>query len=81
VRSGWSASISVPPSWRARVALIWGRGGMAAWLGRFRACPGADRHWNAFPGGFYVKSATCVSLVVHVPNASRRVRFGIGRRC
>ena len=73
--------VSVHP-WRRRAATEWGRSGIVSSL-RIASCPAYGRDvWNAYSGGFHVRSRTaCARLIVRVGQRSRTVRFGLGRRC
>jgi hypothetical protein len=74
--------ITVPQSWRHRAAITWGNNvGIVSTL-RLVSCPQPRGTWNAYAGGFYLRSAAaCVPLVFRVGQQSRSVRFGIGRHC
>jgi hypothetical protein len=81
VRAGAKGvSISVPPKWRARVAIEWGDSGVVPAL-RIAACTRAPYSWNVYTGGFHLRAPACVPLVVRVGKRSTTVRFGIGVRC
>ena len=78
-------NVSVPKAWRSRVAIIWGYryhdNGYSA-LRLARCPPSESKPWNAYSGGFYLRSrSACVPLNFRVGQRSRIVRFGIGRRC
>jgi hypothetical protein len=83
VRAGRSVvSVSVPKAWQSRVAISWGNdtGGVSSL--RIAACPSPPNVWNAYAGGFYLRSrSACVPLVLRVGRRSATVRFGVGRRC
>jgi hypothetical protein len=74
--------ITVPQSWRHRAAITWGsNAGIVSKL-QLGNCPQPRGTWNAYAGGFYLRSAAaCVPLVFRVGQHSRTVRFGIGRHC
>lgn len=78
--------VSVPRTWRTRVAITWGNAGPGT-VGvvsalRFAACPSSPVTWHGYAGGFYLRSpAACVPLTFTVGNRSSTVRFGIGRHC
>lgn len=74
--------ITVPQSWRHRAAITWGNNiGIVSRL-RLGNCPQPRGTWNAYAGGFYLRSAAaCVPLVFRIGQQSRTVRFGIGRHC
>ena len=75
-------TVSVPAAWRGRAAITWGnRPGTGSAL-RLAPCPGAKTVWNAYAGGFYLRTrSACVPLRVSVAGRSRVVRFGLGRPC
>jgi hypothetical protein len=82
IRRGTQAvNVSVPPAWRRRVAITWGNSQIVSAL-RFRPCPIAGKTWNAYAGGFYLRSRTaCVPLIFRAGRRTAVVRFGVGRRC
>lgn len=75
-------TVSVPAAWRSRAAITWGNNtGIVSAL-RIASCPGAAGVWNAYAGGFYLRSrAACVPLRFRVAGRSSVVRFGLGRPC
>jgi hypothetical protein len=75
-------SVSIPKAWRRRAAITWGNTtGIVSSL-RFAPCPSPVGIWNAYAGGFYLRSSrACVPLRVTVTPRSKVVRFGIGRSC
>jgi hypothetical protein len=81
VRAGRAISVSVPQAWRTRAAITWGNNtGIVSAL-RIAACP-SPTQWNAFAGGFYLRSrSACVPLVFRAGGRAAEVRFGVGRRC
>ncbi len=75
--------VSVPPRWRTRVAIGWGRADSMSSL-RIETCPPLSRPegWNPYSGGFHLRSkAACVPLTFTVAGRSATVRFGLGKRC
>ena len=74
--------ILVPRRWRRREAITWGNEtGIVSAL-RIAPCPSPPKVWNAYSGGFYLRSrSACVPLTFCVGERSRTVRFGIGIRC
>ena len=83
IRAGNQAvTISVPDAWRTRAAITWGINvGIVSTL-RLPGCPGAQGTWNAYAGGFYLRSSSaCVPLVVEAGGRSTEVHIGVGRRC
>ena len=75
-------TVSVPAAWRRRAAITWGNStGIVSAL-RIASCPGAAGTWNAYAGGFYLRSrSACVPLRFSVSARSSIVRFGLGRAC
>lgn len=83
IRAGTQAvTISVPTTWRTRVAITWGVNvGIVSTL-RLPGCQTAPGSWNAYAGGFYLRSSSaCVPLIFDVGHRSAVVRIGVGRRC
>jgi hypothetical protein len=82
VRAGTVAvGVSVPPAWRSRAAVEWGSVGPVSAL-RIAACPSPAGVWNAYAGGFLIRSRRqCVPLTFTVGRRSRTVRFGVGAAC
>lgn len=85
IHSGTAVELSVPRAWRHRVAITWGANTPIVSTLHFAPCRlpgGAAQPWNAYPGGFYINTATaCVPLTITVRDRSRTVRFSIGRSC
>jgi hypothetical protein len=77
-----AVTVTVPKAWRRRVAITWGNDtGIVSSL-RLAPCPSPPHVWNAYAGGFYLRSAkACVPLVFRLADRQKLVRFGIGRRC
>ena len=75
-------TVSVPAAWRSRAAITWGNStGIVSAL-RIASCPGPAGVWNAYAGGFYLRSrVACVPLRFSVAGRSSVVRFGLGRPC
>jgi hypothetical protein len=74
--------VSVPANWRGRAAITWGNGGPAVSAVRFTPCQVSPGVWNAYAGGFFLKTrGACVPLVFQVGHEHRVVRFGVGVRC
>lgn len=74
--------VSVPEAWRTRAAITWGNGGPAVSALRFTPCQVTAGVWNAYAGGFFLKtSGACVPLVFEVAGKRQVVRFGVGVRC
>ena len=75
-------AVSVPQAWRRRAAITWGNGAPAVQSLRIAACPAPANVWNAYAGGFFLRSrGACVPLVFQVGRRRRTVAFGIDRRC
>jgi hypothetical protein len=75
--------VSVPKAWRTRAAITWGDSAIVSAL---RIAPCAPflppKVWNAYAGGFYLRSrSACVPLIFQVGQRRKTVRFGLGRRC
>jgi hypothetical protein len=74
--------VSVAKSWRGRAAITWGNSGRTSSLRIARCPPQEDKPWNAYAGGFLLRSrSACVPLVFQVGTRRATVRFGIGKRC
>jgi PQQ-like domain len=74
--------VSVPANWRGRAAITWGNGRPPVSAIRFTPCPSPPGVWNAYAGGFLMKTrGACVPLVFQVGRERRVVRFGVGVRC
>jgi hypothetical protein len=83
IRAGHQVvTVAVPRAWRNRAAITWGVNvGIARTL-RLPGCPAGPGTWNAYAGGFYLRSSSaCVPLVLAVGRRSAVVRVGVGRRC
>ena len=75
-------TVSVPPAWRTRAAITWGNSTGTGSALRIARCPGAAGTWNAYAGGFYLRSrSACVPLRFSVAGRSSVARFGLGRAC
>jgi hypothetical protein len=83
VRAGRSAvTVSVPQAWRTRAAITWGNAKPAVSSLRISPCPSPPNVWNAYAGGFFMRSqGACIPLVFQVGDRRQLVRFGIDRRC
>jgi hypothetical protein len=81
IRSGSTALVEVPTSWRTRVAIGWGDSGNASRI-RFPSCRNGHK-WIVYAGGFNFrdKNGGCVPLRVVVGSKTKTVRFSAGRRC
>jgi hypothetical protein len=74
-------TVSVPAAWRKRAAITWGNTDPVSML-RVASCPVYDKPWNAYAGGFLLRSRTaCVPLTFAAGGRTATVRFGIGRTC
>jgi hypothetical protein len=84
VRAGRTpVTVSVPPAWRSRAAIIWGSGTIGPRPAlRIAACPRAPHQalgWNVYAGGFFLRSASaCVPLTFQVGDRRRTLRFSLG---
>lgn len=84
VRSdGRTATVTVPPAWRDRLAISWGNAGHGVFQSiRFAGCRYGRDVGNAYAGGFFLTSrSACVPLIFSVGTRQTVFRFGIGRRC
>lgn len=81
VRTGRSVDLVVPQNERHRLVLQWGKPGKLTWRLHV-SCPHSYAKWLAFPGGYYVSSRNCVSLIVRsADHDDHRVEIGIGAHC
>ncbi|MGN6677500.1 MAG: hypothetical protein ACTHKL_06905 [Streptosporangiaceae bacterium] len=70
--------ITVPKAWRDRAAAGWGNVSGASSL-RLAECPRQLGAWNAYAGGFYLRSASgCVPLVFKIGRHAAALSFAIG---
>ena len=75
-------TVSVPEAWRRRERIGWGNPATPTTVVRFAACPSLARTWNAYSGGFFLRTrAACVPLRFAVGERSAKMRFGLGRHC
>lgn len=82
VRAGRAVTITVPPRWRTRAAIVWGNNGGPYESVRIAACAGSQHSGHAYAGGFYLHTpSACLPLTFTVAGRSATVRFGIGKRC
>lgn len=81
-RSG-VVTVTVPAAWRRKAAVSWGNGYPPPQSRlRIASCPPRPDSWNAYAGGFYIRTRTaCVPLTFHVGGETRTVTVSIGRRC
>jgi len=80
IRAGSPAVlISVPVLWRHRAGIGWGSNtGVASSL-RLLSCPRQLGAWNAYAGGFYLRSPSgCVRLVFQIGRQTTTLSFAIG---
>jgi|KBSMisStaDraftv2_1062788.scaffolds.fasta_scaffold75575_4 hypothetical protein len=80
IRAGSPAVlITVPQAWRHRAGIGWGNNpGVVSSL-RLLSCPRQLGAWNAYAGGFYLRSPSgCVPLVFHIGRQTAALRFAIG---
>jgi hypothetical protein len=71
--------ITVPAAWRHRAAIGWGNNIDGVSSLRLLSCPRQLGPWNAYAGGFYLRSASgCVPLVVNVGRRTATLGFVIG---
>ena len=71
--------ITVPQAWRQRAGIGWGNHtGVVSSL-RLISCPRQLGPWNAYAGGFYLRSPSgCVPLVFHIGRQAATLSFAIG---
>jgi hypothetical protein len=82
VRARRAVTITVPPRWRNRAAIVWGNSGGPFESLRIAACPGSTHTGNAYAGGFYLHTpSACLPLTFTVDGRKTTERFGIGTRC
>jgi hypothetical protein len=80
IRAGSPAVlITVPAAWRHRAGIGWGNNtGVVSSL-RLLSCPRQLGAWNAYAGGFYLRSPSgCVPLVFHIGRQTAALSFAIG---
>jgi len=75
--------VTVPRTWRARVAIVWGNGANRVFHTlRFPRCGDDEGRGNAYAGGFFLRKASgCVPLRFTIGTRTTLVWFGIVRRC
>jgi hypothetical protein len=69
----------VPSRWRKRFAI--GRGFRPTSTLRILGCPTTPPDWWSYAGGYSVRSAACVPLVVRVDGVSTTIHLPLGRAC
>lgn len=82
--NGAPVTITVPRSWRTRVAIAWGYGNKGGPFSsvRIAGCGADPEVGNVYSGGFSLRvRAACVPLVFRAGKRTATVRFGLGRRC
>jgi hypothetical protein len=80
VRAGTSVEITVAPEVADRVRIGWGSPGPEGTTIHVPACQSASG-WLAFAGGYTVRSATCVPLIVRANGRQERVGVSVGAAC
>lgn len=80
IRAGSPAVlITVPQAWRHRAAVGWGNSASGVNSLRLLSCPGQTGAWNAYAGGFFLRSASgCVPLVVEIGRQTTTLSFAVG---
>ena len=74
--------VTIPEAWRHRAAITWGNNIGAVSSLRLLSCPPQVGAWNAYAGGFYLRSASgCVPLVFEIGRRTATLRFALGRSC
>jgi hypothetical protein len=92
IRRGAAFDLVVPEAWRGHLAVGWGSLGKPTSHLRIPGCrpttrmPSSGRwvlsdDWLAYPGGYSVPQASCVSLVVRAGQTERTVQIGVGAPC
>jgi hypothetical protein len=92
IRRGAAFDLVVPEAWRGRLAVSWGSLDKPTSHLRIPGCrpttrmPSSGRwvlsdDWLAYPGGYWVPQASCVSLVVRAGQTERTVQIGVGAPC
>jgi hypothetical protein len=75
-------TVSVAPAFRHRAAISWGNAQPIVQTVRFASCRATATRWDAYAGGFFLRSRTaCIPLVVRIGSRSKTVRVGIGKSC
>ena len=71
--------ITVPEAWRHRAGIGWGNNSGVVSSLRLLSCPRQLGAWNAYAGGFYLRSASgCVPLIFHIGRQTATLSFAIG---
>jgi len=71
--------ITVPQAWRQRAGIGWGNHTGVVTSLRLLSCPRQLGPWNAYAGGFYLRSPSgCVPLVFHIGRQTATLSFAIG---
>jgi hypothetical protein len=80
IRAGSPAVlITVPDAWRHRAGIGWGNDSGVVSSLRLLSCPRQLGAWNAYAGGFYLRSPSgCVPLVFHIGRQTAALSFAIG---
>ena len=92
IRRGASFDLVVPQSWRGRLGIGWGNYSKPTSHLRVPGCrptqrmPSSGRwvlsdDWLAYPGGYTVSEAACVSLIVRGAQTEQTVQIGVGASC
>lgn len=84
IKAGAKFSIVVPPAWQDRMRIGWSNKGpvLATILqvpGCTSAIPGTE--WVVYPGGFRVKAAACVPLMIGTDAGTHSIQVPIGKSC
>jgi len=75
-------TVGVPKAWAQRVRIGWGNPASPTTVVRFAACSSSPPTWNAYAGGFFLRTrSACVPLVFTVGDRRATLRFGLGRHC
>src|SRR5207244_2529360 len=83
IRAGASFDLVVPSGWEDRFAIGWGSPPTRATHVVVSGCDagGVGIKWLAFAGGYWVRRAACVPLIVQTTHKSRTVHIGVGAPC
>jgi len=84
IKTAEEFTLTVPDAWQNRMRIGWGNhGAVLATTLRVPGCtstpPGAS--WVVYPGGFRLKTAACVPLIVKTDSETQTINVPIGKRC
>ena len=84
VKAGTSFRIIVPAEFSGRARIGWGSPGEMTTQLSVNACPaaaGSKSSWLDYAGGYWVRAALCLPLIVEANGRQQRVAVGIGTVC